>query len=278
MKIVDLVKYGSDKLKKIDKNSSQFISEIFLSKILCKSREWIISHYDFEVKDRNILEKFYSFIERRLKREPFEYIIGKKEFFSCEIKLTEDVLIPRAETEILVEKAVEIIKKDNLKKIIDIGTGSGAIAKAIKNEIPEVKVVATDISYKALKVAKKNFYNLDILVVCCDLLESIKGKFDMIISNPPYIKSLDLNKLPKEVKDFEPKIALDGGIDGLKFYRKIISQGKEILSYGGYILFEIGYISHVNKIKEIFLKNGFYSFEVVNDYSNFPRVVLAKKI
>ena len=158
MKIKELIKSGIEKLK----DSPQLTSEIILAHLLKKPREWIIANYDFTINDGEIIKNFFFLIERRLNGEPLAYLIGEKEFFSINIKVNKNVLIPRPETEVLVERAIEIIKTNNLKKIIDIGTGSGAIAISLKKEFLDVEIVATDINLEALKVAKENSKNLNI--------------------------------------------------------------------------------------------------------------------
>ncbi len=278
MRIKELLVIGINRLKEHKINSPQLESEIFLSEILKKPKEWLIANYNYEITNE-IEEKFLSFIERRIKKEPVEYIIGKKEFYSLEFKVNYNVLIPRPETEILVDTTIEIIKKNNLKKILDIGTGSGAIAISLKKNIPKIKIVATDINIEALKLAKENSLQNkvnNILFACCDLFNGLKYKFDMIISNPPYIKTKDLKKLPQSVINFEPVVALDGGKDGLEFYKKIIVEGKNFLNPKGYMVFEIGYISIIKELKKIFSENGFYDILIKKDFSDFPRVIIAK--
>ena len=276
MTLRELLIQGINKLKNSNINNPQLILEIFLSNILSKPKEWIIANPDFKLKNPEIIEKFNEYIQRKKDGEPVEYIVGKKEFYSINLKVNKNVLIPRPETEILVEKAIKIIKKNKLKKIIDIGTGSGAIAIAIKKEVSEIEIFATDVSLKALKIAKENCKNFNINLICCDLFNGINGKFDLIISNPPYIKTRDLELLPNEVKKYEPLQALDGGEDGLKFYKKIIIEGKSHLNKNGYIVFEIGYISVVKKLEKMFADNNFCDIKIFKDYSNFPRVIMAK--
>ncbi len=276
MTLRELLIQGIKKLKNLNINNPQLVSEIFLSDILSKPKEWIIANPDFELKNSKIIDKFNEYIQRKIDGEPVGYIVGKKEFFSINIKVNKNVLIPRPETEILVEKAINVIKKNSLKKVIDIGTGSGVIAISIKKEVPDIEIIATDISLDALKVAKENSKNLNINFICCDLFNGVKGKFDLIISNPPYIKTRDLEKLPEEVKSFEPINALDGGEDGLKYYKKIVIEGKNYLSKNGFIIFEIGYISVVKKIEKIFAENNFCDIKFFKDYSNFPRVIMAR--
>ncbi len=274
MKIKDLLLKTSQKLNIHNIQSPQLIAESVLSYVLNKPKEWIIINREFELNDK-IISEYNNLIERVLKGEPLAYITGQKEFFSLKIKVNKNVLIPRPETEILVESAIELIKKYNLKKILEIGTGSGAIPLAIESKIPDIKIVATDVSLNALKLAKENFKNFNIICVGCDLFKGLKGKFDLIISNPPYIKTKDLYKLPKSVK-YEPEIALNGGEDGMIFYEKIIIEGKNYLNKGGFIIFENGYISAIKKIKKLFAENDFYDIKIKKDFSNFPRVIIAR--
>ncbi len=278
MKIKELLKFGTKKLSSFQIDSPQLTSEIFLSSILNKSKTWLISNLDFEIEDKRIIRKFKEFINRRCKREPVAYILEKSFFYSYEFFVNKNVLIPRQETEILVDIALEIIREKKIKNIIEIGTGSGCISYVLKKKNPLLNIIATDISFDALKVAKKNFKNLNILTVCCNLFSGIKSKFDMIISNPPYIKSKDLKRLPKDVKLYEPSKALDGGENGLFFYEKIIKDSIDFLNNNGYILLENGYISNVKKISLTLKRRGFKEIKVIYDYNKFPRVILGKFI
>ncbi len=212
---------------------------------------------------------------KRIKGEPITKIFGKTNFYGYEFKVTKDVLSPRMETEILVEQVLKYAK--DKMNILDLCTGSGIIAISIAKNV-NANVVATDISDKALLVAQENAQNNQVKVVFknSNMFENLKKgkKFDIIVSNPPYIPSQDISKLDKEVKDYDPKIALDGGEDGLDFYRKIIKESVNFLSDKGMIFFEIG----INQKKSIvkMLEENFDNIKVVKDYNRIDRVVYAK--
>lgn len=192
--------------------------------------------------------KFADYIERRNKREPVAYITGYKEFWSMNIKVTPDVLIPRPETEALVEKVLKVIEiklmthDSCLMTILDLGTGSGCIAAALAKEFPQAQLVVSDISEQALAIAKENlkFAQGRIQLIQSDLFEKITGKFDLIVSNPPYCASKDWENLQPEIKNYEPRLALDGGFDGLDFVRKIRQDAPRFLKAEGWLLLENG--------------------------------------
>ena len=216
-------------------------------------------------------------LERRVKGEPIDKIFGKTEFYGLTFKVNKDVLTPRKETEILVEEALKIIGKEKLE-VLDLCTGSGAIAVSIaKNSA--AKVTATDISESALMVAKQNAELSDVKInfICSDLFSDIKKgkKFNVITCNPPYIKSEDIKTLDKEVKDYDPHLALDGGEDGLYFYRKISEEFEEFLAPKGVILLEIG-LAQEKSVKKLFSKNKF-SVRIVKDYSGIQRIIIAER-
>ena len=217
------------------------------------------------------IEKFLSFVEERKKRKPFQYIINKQNFYGLDFYVDENVLIPRFDTEVLVEKILKD-NKDNNFQILDLCTGSGAIAISLKKLGKYKSVKALDISEKALDIAKKNS-NLNettIDFICSDMFEKINGKFDIIISNPPYIPSRDIEDLSLEVKDYEPKLALDGLEDGLYFYRIIAKEAKAYLKENGKIYLEIGY-NQAKDIREIFKE--YNKIEVYKDLAGKDRVV-----
>ena len=216
-------------------------------------------------------------LERRVKGEPIDKIFGKTEFYGLTFKVNKDVLTPRKETEILVEEALKIIGKEKFE-VLDLCTGSGAIAVSIaKNSA--AKVTATDISESALAVAKQNTELSDVKVnfICSDLFSDIKKgkKFNVITCNPPYIKSEDIKTLDREVKDYDPHLALDGGEDGLYFYRKISEEFEEFLAPKGVILLEIG-LGQEKSVKKLFSKNKF-SVRIVKDYSGIQRIIIAER-
>ncbi len=233
-------------------------------------------------------EQSSDFIDKKTKRLegfPLQYIIGETEFFGLRFKVDERAFIPRPETEILVEKTIERVKGQGLSDkvmVLDIGTGSGAIAIALAKSLPRAQITASDISGGALDLARENakINEVDnkIDFVRSDLFDNISFKeYDLIVSNPPYIVSGDMDSLPRDVKH-EPAIALDGGNDGLDFYRGIINRGKEFLKKGGFILFEIGF-GQSKKIKHIFAATGWFDIvDAVKDYNDIERVIVARLI
>lgn len=223
-------------------------------------------------------EKIDSIVKDRINGKPLAYAIGNAEFYGRKFDVNQNVLIPRPETELLVERIIKDIKENPKKlKVLDIGTGSGAIAITISLETDAI-VKALDISHKALKVAINNGINLKSNVEFCksDIFSEIKDleKFDIIVSNPPYIKSEDINGLDKEVRDFEPHLALDGGESGLEIYERIIKEAPKFLNPNGKIYFEIG-IGQADDIKKM-LERDFECIEIIKDYNNIDRIVVAK--
>lgn len=224
------------------------------------------------------LEKINLAIEKRLKHIPIAYIFGKTEFYGLPIIVDENVLIPRLDTEILVEKIIEEIKNCSERvEILDIGTGSGAIAITLAKNT-NTKVTAVDISSKALKIAKQNAIqnNVEVEFIESDLFENlIDRKFDIIVSNPPYIESDVIGELEPEVKDYEPILALDGGKDGLEIYRRIVNDAGEHLNKNGKLFFEIGYNQGESVAR--LMQNKFKNVVVIKDYLNNDRVVVGEK-
>lgn len=220
-------------------------------------------------------QKILSFLEERKQNKPLAYIVGNQEFYGYTFVVNQDVLIPRPETEELV-----CLVKNNIsgnERVLDIGTGSGAIAIVLAKETNAV-VTAVDISKKALKVAKENAKRLDVKVdfVCSDLFENLGGQvFDIIVSNPPYISESEYENLEKNVKDFEPKLALVANDNGFEIYERIISQAKNHLSENGQIFFEIGF-SQAEKIKKL-LEKDFENIKIFKDLEGKDRMVMASR-
>ena len=246
--------------------------------------EWIVS-YVSEVKrsdledskkvlQPSLVEKINGYKAERLKGRPLAYVLGNADFYGYEIKTDERALIPRPETEELVERALKSIDKNS--KVLDLCTGSGAIALTVKLKTG-AEVVASDISDEAISLAEENFakFGAEISLIKSDMFDSIDDKFDCIISNPPYIKSKDIDGLDGEVKNFEPTLALDGGEDGLKFYREIAENADKHLKEGGKLFLEIGF-DEGEAVKELF--SGKYETEVYKDISGNDRIVVALKI
>ncbi len=253
-------------------------------------KEWIIAEV-LGIKRSEIADKSFvwsnqfdimvEMAEKRASGEPLQQIFGYTNFYGMDIKVNKDVLSPRPETEYLVEECSRIIKEYNLKSVLDVATGSGAIALVLKRD-NDVSVTGVDISYKALEVAKGNASKneLEITFVQSDLFSNVEGKFDLIVSNPPYIATDVVAGLQTEVKDFEPMIALDGGEDGLDFYRRIIADASEYMNDGGYIAFEIGYDQKVavTELLSLSIQPSFIDISVKSDLEGNDRIITAKVV
>lgn len=225
------------------------------------------------------------FVEQRLASKPICKIIGKKEFYKFSFSVDENVLSPRPDTETLVEAAIEIIKKDKIKNILELGVGSGCIILSLLKEFNYLNGVGIDISKKALEVAKTNASDLDIndrinFINASwfdeDLFDKLNKKFDIIVSNPPYIPSDDILSLDKDVKDYDPIIALDGGEDGLRDYKQISLISQKLLNDNGYIFLEVG-IYQSNDVIKIFKNQKFKLVDVIKDLSGVERCIILKK-
>jgi len=258
-----------DQLKKYNIENPQLNAEYIISHILGTNKT------DLYLNSKDVLnsEKSYlieQLILRRTKHEPLQYILGKTEFHGCKIKVNPDVLIPRPETELIVEKVLQ----EDFSSILEIGTGSGAIAIALAKQMKNVKIKATDISEEALNTARQNaeLNNVSINFVQSDIFENIKNKYDIIVSNPPYISKKEYNNLAPEIKDYEPEISLLAEEEGLFYYKKILANAKDYLTDIGKIYFEIGY-DQAKRVKKFALENGFSKVEVYQDLNGFNRIV-----
>ena len=230
-----------------------------------------------------VADKVAALTERRISGEPVAYITGAWEFYGLPMFITTDVLIPRMDTELLVDAAKEQLNGRKMAaRVLDLCCGSGCIACAVGHELPAARIVAVDLSAKALEVARKNIAanRLSSRVICVQADAAASppmsmGQFDMIISNPPYVRSADMRKLDRSVRDFEPSWALDGGKDGLKFYKSIIKYWKSLLRPGGYLLFEVGE-GQAESVKEMLLTGGFRATGSKFDTLGVERVVIGK--
>lgn len=283
MVIRELLKLGVDIIKGKEYGNPNLESMLILSKLLDVDRSYIYTHLDQTV-DEDIKDRFLELIGRRVLGYPIQYILREKEFMGLEFYLEEGVLVPRPDTEILVEYIIEYINKYYKElsiNILDIGIGSGAISLSIAKYCPNTFVYGVDIGEIPIKVAninKKrfnlsnvNFYKGDLLHAIDGL--SMEGKFKIIVSNPPYIPRMDIDKLQPEVKHYEPRLALDGGIDGLDFYREISSKAMKYLRNDGLLAYEIGY-DQGEAVKDIMLDEGFKNIEILKDLQGLDRVVL----
>ena len=275
----ELINLASSKLKFCKISSHQIDSEILLSKALGKSREKMIVEYNNRVNSKEIL-KFKKFINRRSLKEPVAYILKEKEFWSKIFEVDRNTLIPRPETELMVDKLIKIYLKKKIF-ILDIGTGSGCILISLLSELNNSKGLGIDISKKALLIAEKNAKKHKIINNISFLKRSFSDihnyKFDLIVSNPPYIKSKEIKYLDEDVKKYEPKIALDGGNDGLDVIKKVIYKSKEILKINGRLALEIGNGQSL-KVSEFLYKNNFKIELNIKDYKENTRSIISKLI
>lgn len=232
-------------------------------------------------------QKLHAYVTERMTHKPCQYILGTQEFMGMEFATVPEVLIPRPETELLVEQACERLKKliekkrkqtgDRELRVLDMCCGSGCIGISVAKLVPAVAVDLADISDAAITLTKKNRERLqaDCTVIQTDLFAQIEEKYDMIISNPPYIRTDEIPKLMAEVRDFEPHLALDGKEDGLYFYDKIIREAREYLYEDGYILFEIGQ-DQLDAVRGFLVENGYVDIEGMKDYAGLDRIVTAR--
>tara|TARA_X000001036_G_scaffold389226_1_gene386040 strand:- start:74 stop:922 length:849 start_codon:yes stop_codon:yes gene_type:complete len=279
MKVLELINLGAKelRLKKID--SSILDSELMLSKILNKKREEILINLDQEISQR-LFVRYKKLILRRSHQEPIAYILKEKEFWSKNFFVNPDTLIPRPETELMVEKLSKIFKKKKIS-ILDVGTGSGCILISLLSELNNSNGVGIDISKKALIIAKKNSNRHGMQNRIKFLNKTIDSefnqKFDLIVSNPPYIKSSEIENLKEDIKRYEPRIALDGGNDGLDLIKKVIYKTKYILKVKGTLALEIGN-EQFKKVSEILIKNKFKIEHTIKDYKDNIRCIISTYI
>ena len=259
MTIKEILSKGMIMLKGSNVESPKLKARLLLQYILKKTRQYLIVYDNDEVGKKEQWEYFVN-IEKLTKGVPLQHITHQQEFMKMNFYVDENVLIPRPDTEILVEEVIKIASKINQPKILDLCTGSGAIAISIAKNVPNAEVSAIDISQKAIDVAKRNAKELgaNVKFIKSNLFNKMdKMKFDIIVSNPPYIKKDVIKSLSEEVRK-EPELALDGGIDGLDFYRKITAQAMEYLKFGSYLCYEIGY-DQKDEVIDIINKHENYS-------------------
>ena len=276
MRALEAIKTGSRFLKENGIASHILDSEILLSKILKKSREEILINLEQKI-DYDKISIFNKYLVRRSKNEPIAYILGEKEFWSKIFFINKHTLIPRPETELLVEKLLKIYINKKII-ILDIGTGSGCIILSLLSQLDSSTGVGVDVSSGAISVAKKNALKLGLSKRIKLLNKSFEcifdKKFDLIVSNPPYIDRKDLKNLSSDIKNYEPKIALDGGNDGLDLIRKVIYKSKGLLKIKGMLALEIGN-EQFKKVSKILVTNNFKVKNIIKDYKNNIRCVIA---
>ena len=282
MVINELLAEGITYLKDLEYANPLFEARLILAKVLNVDKSYIYTYGDKEVSEDQSQE-FLKLIKKRSTAYPIAYLLNEKQFMGLDLYIEEGVLIPRPDTEILVEYVLDYIKKHyNDKKInvLDIGIGSGAISLSVANYCPNVRVYGMDIGYKPIRVSNINKERLNLTNVSFhqgDLFHAIenlnlKNKCEIIISNPPYIRKEDIKSLQKDVQEFEPLLALDGGVDGLDFYRRITKEAKDYLAPGGLLVYEIGFDQGI-ELKNIMLQEAYSDIEIIKDLSGLDRVV-----
>ena len=275
-----ILKKGENYLKRSKIKNPNLDAELILSKVLNKKREEILLNTNNKLKNRDIL-KFENYLQRRILKEPMAYILGYKYFWKYKFLANKSVLIPRPDTELIIEESLNYIGNDKSKKILDIGTGSGCIIVSLIKERPKCVATAIDISKKAIIVAKTNakLHHLEnkINFINIDIDKYKSYNYDLIISNPPYISSIELNRLDDDIKSHEPKLALSGGSDGFREIEKVITKSKELLRINGKLIMEIGHKQRNQSLK--ILKNfGFYINKISKDLSGKDRCIVSTKL
>ena len=280
MNIENILNEGINILQKNKIANPQLDSEILLSNSIKRDKKHIILNPK-EILNLEQLGKFKSLIERRKKGEPIAYLINKKEFWKDEFFVNKDVLIPRPDSELIIEQVLKIYSKDVQLQVLDIGTGSGCILLSILKERSNFYGTGIDISKKSINVSKFNAKQLNLTNRVKFFHSSVdnfnNGKYDMIVSNPPYIEQLSLKYLEKDVVNFEPKLALSGGFDGFSKIRKVINKASILIKKNGKFILEIGF-NQKNKVIKILKEEGFYVNKAIKDYGNNDRCIISTKI
>lgn len=284
MTLDEIYAFGVNELTRAGIKDAKIDASIFLEEICNIKKGYLLAHGNEELNETcgsSLEQRYIEAIKKRSERIPLQHILGYTSFMGLRFKVNENVLIPRQDTEILVEEALKEVH-DGME-ILDMCTGSGCILISLLKYTNGCIGVGADISEKALEIARENSdailgeaMDITYSYVNSNLFENIDGKFDVIVSNPPYIATNKIDSLEPEVKDYDPIGALDGGEDGLYFYQKIITEAPKYLKLGGSILFEIGY-DEKDAVSKLLEENGFTDIEVIKDYAGLDRVVKARR-
>ncbi len=280
MNIEKAINEGFLQLKKSKINSPFLDSEILMSEVIKEDRKYLILNLNKKI-NKKTYNYFKELINERTKGKPIAYLTGKKCFWKHEFNVDQNVLIPRPETELIVDYVIKNFKNKTKVQLLEIGVGSGCVLLSILNEKENFLGTGIDLTNECLKICKNNANKMGLInrlkLFKSDIDNFNFGKYDLIISNPPYIKKLDFKYLDKDVKDFEPKIALDGGLKGLSEIRKVINKSSELIKKKGIFILEIAFNQKYD-VKELLINKGFYINKVLKDYANKDRCVISTKI
>ena len=280
MNINSAITNGSKILRNKFIHSYRLDSEILMAQTIKKDRNYILLNSD-NILNKNDLNYFFKLIEQRSLGSPVAYLTNKKFFWNSEFFVTKDTLIPRPDTELIVENALSLTKQKKKFNILDIGVGSGCILLSILKERKNFYGTGIDISKKCLKISKINAVNLKVnsrlKLIKSDVDKFNLGKYDLIVSNPPYIKSYKFKYLERDVVEFEPRLALNGGLDGLLEIRKVINKSSELIKKNGKFILEIGF-DQKNKVINLLKRKGFYINSTQKDLANNDRCIVSTKI
>ena len=279
MKFDVAIKNGCQELKKNNISSALLDSEILLSKVIKKDRKFILLNLDKELNQSD-QDNFKDLIIKRSKGKPIAHLTGIKSFWKFDFKVNNKVLIPRPDSEIIIEQVLKIYKNKNNLNFLEVGIGSGCITLSLLKEKKFFLGTGVDLSKDCIKICKDNAENLGVnsrlRLIKSDVDNLNFGKYDLIISNPPYIKKFDLKKLDKEVKNYEPRLALDGGLEGISVVRKVIKKSSELIKTRGKLVLEIG-SDQTEQVKKMLNKKGFYINMIVKDLAKKNRCIISTK-
>ena len=280
MNIQSAVIEGTNILKSRSIQTAQLDAEILMAKVLETNRKYIILNYNKDLKDKNF-KNFKSLIKERANRKPIAYLLNNKFFWNNEFYVNKNTLIPRPDTELIIENALNLTKNKNQLSVLDIGIGSGCILLSILKERQNFYGTGIDVSKNCLNISKINAINLKVesrLKLFKSNIDNFSlGKYDLIVSNPPYINNYKIKYLDSDVAKFEPKLALDGGLDGLSEIRKVIRKSSELIKKNGKLILEIGF-DQKNTVIKLLKKEGFYINSITKDIAKIERCIVSTKI
>ena len=279
MKIEKALEKGSMILNQNNISSSKLDSEILISKVLKRDRKFVIMNFQKEI-EKNSLNTFMDLIKQRSVGKPIAYLIGKKDFWKYEFELNTEVLVPRPDTEIIIEEVLKMTKNKNKLNILDIGSGSGCIILSILKEKINFFGIGIDVSKNCVDLSRRNADKIGVSnrvkFLKSDIDNFKNHKYDLIVSNPPYISHADLKMLDRGIIDFEPILALDGGLDGLSLIRRVINKASKLIKKNGRFVLEFG-SDQKEKVKKILINKGFYINKVLKDYAKNDRCIISTK-